>query len=70
MNPHNERLFIELFDRVKSRVFAESDHAGPDAVHTHLHNIFNGEQQTALDQVEKEYFFFVLIFLEIKKCFF
>lgn len=51
MNPHNGQLATELFERVKSRVFEGADHAGPDAVHAHLHNIFNGERQTALNEV-------------------
>lgn len=52
VNPHNGRLATELFERVKSRVFEGIDHVGPDAVHAHLHNIFNGERQTALNEVE------------------
>lgn len=52
MNPHNGRLATELFERVKSRVFVGTDQAGPDAVHAHLHNIFNGERQTALNEVK------------------
>lgn len=51
VNPHNGQLATELFERVKSRVFEGADHAGPDAVHAHLHNIFNGERQTALNEV-------------------
>lgn len=57
MNPHNSKLATELLERVKSRIFEATDHAGPDAVHAHLHNIFNAERQTAVNEVENWPFF-------------
>lgn len=71
MNPHNGQLATELFERVKSRVFEGADHAGPDAVHAHLHNIFNGERQTALNEVVNLQFIiqFRQSIAELIKCF-
>lgn len=40
-----------MFERVKRRVLEEAEHPHPNDVHAHLHNIFTGERQAALDEV-------------------
>jgi len=49
-NLHNNQLVSEMFERVRRRVIDEADHPASDAVHGHLHNIFNAERQAALDE--------------------